>query len=255
MKRLLPIALAAVMGAAQAQSVALFEAAQGLPNAQGWFNLSIGNPGSESLANNIYTLDSTGAGVDTWGKARFSPLPLDGQLGYSVSFGLRVANESHSHPDRGGFSMLFVGSDATRSIEIAFTADDVFAYEISGGAFVHGTGAALQTGAVLRAFTLQVANGQYTLSTEGNVLFGGSLQDYTAVGPAVYSLENFVFFGDNTSSGSSQIEMTHILLNAVPEPGTALLWAGGLAGLALRLRRRSRLAAAPAPQSRGIGRG
>jgi hypothetical protein len=226
-------------GPASAQSVALFEAGLGLPATQGWTTISIGTAaGTHAVSSNLYTTDSTAPGVDTWGQSRISPVALDGSLGYTVNFSLRVLAESHSNPDRAGFSMLFVGSDPSRSIEIAFSASDVFAYEIVSGSFVHGAGAAVQTGFTLRNYTLQVANDQYTLSTEGNVLFGGNLQDYAAVGPFVYSLPGFVFFGDNTSSGSSHVELSHILLTAVPEPAGPALWAAGLGLMAWRLRNR-----------------
>lgn len=219
-----------------AHAVTVYDANGGLPSGQGWTTLSIGAAGTSTVGGGLLTLDSTGASVDTWGHSRFSPISLNTVSGYRVDFGLRVLNETHANNDRAGFSMLFVGADATRSIELAFWQDQVFAYEYVASAFVHGVGAAIDTTAGVRNYSLTVDTQQFTLSADGNVLFAGNLQNYTPQG-VPYVLPGFMFFGDNTSSGSAQVELSSIILTAVPEASTWWLWLAGLAVVAIRARR------------------
>jgi hypothetical protein len=228
---------AALAGPATGQ-IAFF-AGSGLPSAQGWTTLSIGNPGTEGIVNDTFQLDSTGPGVDTWGYSRISPVPLDAALGYTVNFSIRVPSETHSSANRAGFSMLFVGNDPTQSIELAFRMNEVFAYEYVAGAFVQGPLEGFGVSFTQHSYTLTVANGQYSLSAMGNVLISGNLQHYQS--PLIpYAIPNFMFFGDNTSSGSAIAEVNFIDVVAVPEPRAALLLLAGLGVVALRARQARR---------------
>lgn len=245
MRRLLAAVIAvwiwAWVGPAAAQIA--FYAGAGLPSAQGWSTLSLGTAGSGTLVDQTYVLDSTGVGVDTWGHARISPVPLDGSAGYMVNFAIRVPIQSNSNPDRAGFSMLFVGNDPTQSIELAFRTQEVFAYEYVNGAFVQGASAAFNVGFTQHSYTLSVANGAYSLSAMGNVLISGSLQHYAS--PTIpYAIPNFMFFGDNTSSASAVAEVNFIDVVAVPEPRAALMLLAGLGLVALRVRGRRPVATA-----------
>lgn len=228
-------ALAAGMALPAAAQIA-FYAGSGLPSEQGWSTLSIGDPGTGTIVDQTYVLDSTLAGVDTWGHARISPVPLDATLGYSVNFSIRVPIESHSNANRAGFSMLFVGNDPSQSIELAFRTNEVFAYEYVAGAFVQGPSAAFGVGFTQHNYMLTVAGGQYSLSAMGNVLISGNLQHYQS--PLIpYAIQNFMFFGDNTSSGSAVAEINHIDVIAVPEPRAWWMLLAGLGVVLLRARR------------------
>ena len=220
-----------------AQAVTVYEPANGLPGSQGWSLLSLGNAGTASAAAGVLSLDSSGSGVDSWGFARFSPVALDAHLGYSVDFSLRVLQESHANANRGGFSLLLVGSQPSQAIEIAFWTDRLFAYEYVNGAFVQGTGALLDTQSAARSYQLQVQGGQYSLSSNGQTLFGGLLQNYTPQG-LPYTLPNLVFFGDNTSSASARVELGALAISPVPEPASAAMALAGLVLLGAYLRQR-----------------
>jgi len=229
--------------AAPAQAATLFDAAAGLPGTQGWTPVTIstgGAAGSEGLAGGVYTLDSRAPNVDTFGQWRLSPIALDPSGGWQADLRLRVVDETHTSNDRAGFSVLFVGSPTSGSIEIAFREDRIFAYAYQGGSFVQGVGAAIDTTDQLHDYRLLVSNQQFSFARDGTVLFSGSLQNYTPQG-LPYNAPGFLFFGDNTSSGSALVELARIdLVNLVPEPGSATLLAGGLVLLAAVARRSRR---------------
>jgi hypothetical protein len=230
------LALAATL-AAPAAATTLYDASLGSkPADQGWTPLVLGTPGTESVAGGLYTLDTTGANVVYHGHYRISPTALDTAAGFELNFSLAVLTETHTDATRSGFSVVMVGSDPTHEIELAFWSDHVWSYDYVGGAFVHGADATLDT-SVLRHYTLAVAGQQYTLSADGTLLLSGALKDYTAAG-LVYTTPNFVFFGDDSSRGTSVTQVGQITL--VPEPAMAWLWLGGLAALRMRsLRRQS----------------
>lgn len=222
------LAAALLVGGA-AHALSLYDPSTGgLPSSQGWFQLLAGSPGTQSVDGGLYRLDTTVPGADTHGYGRFSPLTLNTAQGFTLDFTLRVAAESHSSSNRAGFSILFVGSSAASSLELAFWGNEVFAYHYDANdpdRFVHGIGATLDTGP-LRNYTLSVSNQQFSLSSGSSTLFGGSLENYTAQG-APYTLPNFIFFGDNTSRGASSIELAGLALLPVPElPPAALMLLG-----------------------------
>jgi hypothetical protein len=225
--------LTAVLGALlalPAVAQTLYNGALGtLPTAQGWSTLSLGAAGSESMVSGVYQLDTTGAGVVYYGNARISATPLDTATGFTLQFNLKVLAETHTDSSRAGFSVLVTGADPTRALEIAFWTDHVWTYDYNGG-FVHGADVAFDTTAALHSYTLAIANQQYQLSANGSLLLSGALKDYTP-GGAPYTTPNFIFFGDDTSRGTSITQMASMTLTPVPEPAALALWLAGLAAV------------------------
>ena len=234
---LLPVAVCVPLTAAAATQTLYNAALNSLPSAQGWSVLAIGAAASESVAGGLYTLDTTGAGVGIYGNARISATPLDTAAGFTLSFSLKVLAESHTDSSRAGYSVLVVGADPTRAVEIAFWTDHVWTYDYSGG-FVHGADASFATGA-MHNYSLAVAGQQYQLSADGNLLLSGALKDYTP-GGAPYTTPNFIFFGDDTSRGVSVTQVGSVALTPVPEPAPLAMWLAGLAAAALLRRSAAR---------------
>jgi len=210
-----------------------------------WLPLVQGGAPAQAAAGGAWQLDTTGAGVVIAGAGRISPLPLDTAAGFDLTFALAVDSEAHTSANRAGYSVVVVGADPTRSLELAFWSGNVWAHDYVASdpdRFVHGLDAAHDT-APLQTYRLAVRSQGYTLSVGGATLLTGSLHDYTP-GGAPYTQPNFIFFGDDTSRGTSVTRLAQVTLTAVPEPAPAALLAAGLAALAWRGR-----------AQRGTGRG
>jgi len=233
-----------LLAAAPARALTLYDAAAGsLPSAQGWTPLGLGAPGAQSVANGSYRLDTTGPTVVSWGNGRLSPILLDTAAGFDLSFSLQILAETHTSVNRSGYSVVMVGADSTQALEIAFWNDHVWVYDydpLQTDRFVHGADAAFDTTAALTDYTLAVRNQQFTLSANGSTLLSGALRDYTAQG-LPYNTPNFLFFGDDSSRGTSISLLGYVSITAVPEPATVALMLAGLAAVAAlaALRRRA----------------
>ena len=237
-------ALCGALAALPAAAVTLYDPGlASLPTAQGWQALTAGAAATQGLAGGAYTLDTTGAGVALWGNSRLSPLLLDTDAGFVLSFSLQMLSESHSSANRAGYSVVLVGNDPGKSLELAFWADHVWAQSYDAAQadrFVHGQDAAWDSTSAPHHYSLLVQHQQFSLSSDGTALLSGALVDYSAAG-LPYSLPNFVFFGDNSSRGSATSALGLVTVTAVPEPAAGGLLAAGLAGLAGLAWRRARL--------------
>lgn len=163
-------ALALVPCGAQA-STTLYDPALGTPpSAQGWSPLALGGVASQGVAGGVYALDTTGAGVSIWGNGRVSPVLLDTQAGFDLSFSLQLLGETHTSPNRSGYSLLLVGAQASRALELDFWADHRWAQNYDASQpdrFMHDTGVAFDTTAALTRYTLAVRQQQFTLPAGG----------------------------------------------------------------------------------------
>lgn len=239
---LLAAALCAAL--APASAATLYNASLGsTPAAQGWTTLAVGAAAWEAVtvgAPPAYSLVTTGAGVSYFGNALVGAPTLNTAAGFDLSFGLKVVSETHVGNNRAGYSVVLVGADPTKAVELSFWQGNVWVPDYDPtdpDRFVHGADAAFNTTGAFHTYLLSVRNQQYTFSADGNVLLSGALHDYTA-GGAPYTQPNFLFFGDDSSRGTSATELAFVTLTPVPEPAPAALLMAGLAGLAWRARQR-----------------
>lgn len=236
---------AAVLGLAAASASAqteLFWAGNGSPTSQGWIQLVQGTPGVVTSGGGEFRLD-TMADVNTQhGFMRFSPVALDTNVGFQMTFSLRLDGDNSPSPNRGGFSLVVVGQDPTQSLELVFENGEVYSYDYVAGdpdRFVRGAGFTYAAGTPLN-LVFTVAQNTWTLNHQGQIVLSGAMVDYTAQG-SPYVLPNFLFFGDNTSRAASNVVVDSLVLTAVPEPSAAALWLAGAGVLMLRWRRTRRL--------------
>jgi hypothetical protein len=192
----------------------------------------------------VYTLNTTPSKEVVAAYGKINPTGLDTVAGFRLDFNLRVVAESHARPERAGFSVILTGADPKQALELGFWNDRVFAYISTFG---HGAKVLFATTA-LTDYSIVVANNQYTLKGNGNALLTGSMVDYTAFGLPC-SLSSAVFFGDDTRSASSHVELGGIALAPVPEPGPGVLLAAGLAVLAWLCRAAARGRRTGSPES------
>jgi hypothetical protein len=229
-----------------ADVIVLYDDTQGnLPADQPWLiygSDSIFSGGSASqVANasgvNLTTDNAVSAGysntipiINTFKNPAFPT--LDRSRGFELSFELQVLNEAHVSNDRAGFSVILLADDA-RGIELGFWEDEIWAQNDTP-LFTKGEGVGFDTTQSEVRYDLQIIGNQYSLSANGSQLFSSLLRDYSAFGGPPYTLGNYLFLGDNTSSASASVNLGRVTMRAVPEPGTvgllliltAVVWTG-----------------------------
>lgn len=230
------LALALVGGTAQAAT--LYDASLGTaPTAQGWLALSLGGTVSAATASGVHSLDTASGTAPQFGYSPlFGPL-LDTDAGFQLSLRLQVLAETHSSPNRAGYSLVMVGSDPSRALELSFWTDRVWAQGVSAtdpDRLVHAEEAVFNTSTGLVDYLLTVQGAQYSLSADGAPLLSGALRDYRSEG-FPYTVPNFLFLGDNSSRGTAVTALARVGIEPlpaaaapVPEPASLLL-----AGLAV----------------------
>ena len=247
-KALLRMAMAASVTAAavpaaaavSAGPVVLYDAAlNSLPQAQGWAG-PVG-PAAVGVAGGVLTFDTTFANAVQAGFFRSDQL-LGSTTGFRVGLTAQVLSESHANNDRAGFSLIVLDS-AHRGVELGFWADSIFALnaptQLNPGLFTHAESSApgFRPAAAMTSNSLQLRNGAYTLSAGNATILSGAMRDYSASVQPVYSTNNFMFFGDDTSSARAAVNIGLVSVSAVPEPGMLGLMLAGLCLVGLAVRR------------------
>lgn len=166
------------------------------------------------------------------GYSNYLPLPipslknnqfptLDRSNGFALTFSSKILSESHQSTNRAGYSVILLGHDA-KGIELGFWSNEIWAQNSD---FTHAESISIDT-AVERNYQLQIIDEQYKLLDGQNTILSGTLRNYPT--PATpYSLPNYVFLGDNTTSAAASVLQGPIFLqsnlSSVPEPSTLLL--------------------------------
>jgi hypothetical protein len=213
------------------------------PEAQNWVIYgALGTVASRSADSTHTSIDTgendTRAGwsntipfINTLANASFPT--LDRATGFTLTLGLKINSESHATNDRAGFSVILLGNDH-QGIELGFWDDEIWAQ--SGPLFTHGEGTGTYDTTIARTYSLSILNSTYTLNDGTSDILSGSLRDYSSAALDVpYGLNNYLFFGDNTTSATGAYDLTGMAI-AVPEPGALALMIS-LFSLAARRRR------------------
>ena len=120
----------------QVSAAMLYDAGLGTtPSAQGWGSYLL-EGGSFGVSSGAYGMDTTSAmGIHAFHGR--TDQALDTLNGFTLTFDLRIASETHANANRAGFSFITIGQDATRSLEVAFWDDRIWVFDYSS-AFTKG---------------------------------------------------------------------------------------------------------------------
>ena len=227
---------ALVVASVHAATESLYDAQSGsLPEAQGWTYFTL-PPVADAFAT-YAKLDTTSSDLVRGGWTRVASPILARAGGIQLDFQLRVVAESHSSMNRAGFSVILLDHDK-RGIELGFWKDHVWA-QSDVPLFTHAEDKTFDTTVGIAAYSLVMVGDTYTLSADGAPLLSGPVRDYTAFSGNfdVYETPDFLFFGDDTTSGSASILLQSVhLTRGVTPKGPPPLLAAGRVGSAVQLR-------------------
>jgi hypothetical protein len=240
MRKLLPfLILLALAFPVSGTTVTLYDASLNTnPAVQGWGfgSLPIFGPfPTGGLSGGAFELSTTNGSVIQAGFFRTVTMPftLDLAYGFRLRMDVKILSESHSSPNRAGFSIIAL-SDSLSGIELGFWEDEIWAQ--SGSDFKHAEGKSFNTKSAFRRYELTVKGSGYSLSADGLPVLTGAVRDYSAFG-FPYNSKNFLFFGDNTTSASGAAAIRFASITQIPEPAMLLPVALALAATVVARRR------------------
>lgn len=226
--------------AAHAVDILLYDAGLNtFPESQSWlfYSLDTGAGGSVGKTligggTQIATDNASRAGwsntiplINTWKNPSFPH--LTSTEGFALEWSMQVVTESHISANRSGFSMILLADDYN-GIELGFWSDEIWAQN-SDPLFTHGESVPKDTTSGMINYRLEIVGNQYLLMADQAKILSGLTRNYTAFGSAPYTLNNYLFFGDNTTSAGAKVEFGSIILaTQVPESGNLAMISGFL---------------------------
>ncbi len=205
---------------------------------QGWMYLwSAEAPAPTAIATTDGMIfDTSGTNANYAGYFRLSPVTLDRNKGYTITFRVQINSESHSGDNRAGFSIMAISnklateqqphgielgfwenSKQPHGIELGFWENSIWAQNAN---FIHGENAVHNTKASVQIYKLTVKNNNYQLFVNGNVapILQGNLRQYTGFTPPPgyknpYASPNLLFLGDNTTSAGAKVTIVSVEVN------------------------------------------
>lgn len=143
---------------------------------------------------------------------------LDATEGFAIDWSMRMLAENHSSTNRAGTSIILLGSN-NHGIELGFWTDQIWA-QTSDPLFTKGESVSFDTSAVAVDYRLLILGTNYYLYADEAEILTGQTRSYASFGSTPYTLSNYFFLGDNTTSAGATVEIGSIrLVTAVPETG------------------------------------
>lgn len=217
------LGLTFLLGATAANAVTIYDGLSTpsqTPAQQGWlYQHTAFPPTPTATATTDGTILNTGNNSNYAGYFKQSPVVLDRNAGYTVSFSIKINSESHSSNNRAGFSIIVISNSLTGEtqpygIELGFWQNSVWAQNVG---FTHGETALLDTKSMVKNYNLYVKGNQYKLFVNGstNPILTGSLRQYTGYTPPPgyqnpYTTSRLIFLGDATTSATSAVTITKV---------------------------------------------
>ncbi len=244
---------------ADAESIVLYDGSLNggteTPSNQGWLYVAdpvLGSFASQNATGGVTTLNTMAYGNIMAGYFNQDPtgttgyihpsltnVSLDRYSGFSLNFSAQLNSESHSYNDRAGFSVIVITSDLM-GIELGFWSNEIWA-QSDNPLFTHAEGVSMITNS-MNDYTLQILNDTYSLYLDDILKLTGNLKNYSSWvnpldgGHKPYDIQNFLFFGDDTSSAKASVSISKIEveINSVPEPSSILLFVAGIYSLIIK---------------------
>jgi hypothetical protein len=223
----------------------------GLPSAQPWLSyaddrLATGGSVSQTAVTGGVRLATdlpVSAGYSNYNFLSQLKNPSFPQLirsqGFQIEFRTQIVSEQHGSIHRAGWSVLLLGQDR-KGVELGFWENEIWA-QTQSPLFQHGEGTTIDT-RIARDYQLLILGDRYALAADGVKILEGEVKDYSSFGTP-YSLSNFLFLGDNTSSAGGTSILGKVTLqtgiSSIPEPSSLALAAAAMLYLRIGHRRRS----------------
>ena len=226
------------------------EAQNNLPENQAWLSYASNGVATSTVVSGIgvdlQTDDAANAGFSNYPVIPTAPknpsFPvLNSATGFTLSFSMQLLSESHSSNNRAGFSVILLDEN-NQGVELGFWQDSIWSQSAAPLFLAKDELAVFDTADKQLNYDLTLFSGDYFLTQNNHILLSGELKDYSAftggpLGTSIpYSLPNYLFLGDDTSSASANVRLGRISLSdtalfSVPAPSSVLLISLGLLGL------------------------
>ena len=186
------------------------------PNQQGWtYQGDAIAPVPSATATTSGTILDTGNSQNHSGYFKISPVILDRNKGYSISFSTKVNSESHSSSNRAGFSIIVTSNRVTGetqpySLELGFWTNSIWAQNAN---FTRGENVSFNTQGAVNNYELRIQGTQYQLFANGSAtpILKGQLRKYAFSGLInPYATSNLIFMGDDTTSATANITLQSV---------------------------------------------
>ena len=208
------------------------ETLNNLPENQAWLSYGSNDSAIKNVISgtgvNLQTNNTTSAGFSNYSilppSLKNSAFPiLDSSTGFTLSFSMQLNSESHggSSSNRAGFSVILLDEN-NQGVELGFWENSIWSQSDTPLFQAKDEEVSFNTRAGLLTYDLTVFNGDYFLTQNDSVLLTGELKDYSAFtgGPfgssIPYSLSNYLFLGDDTSSAEAIVTLGRISISDTP---------------------------------------